>query len=905
MKTFLQETIGHIQAEQKNFLHSVWIVPSKRAAGFIKNEFRKQAERTQILPTIYSVEEFISKLSGLQIIEPTQMIFECYEAYLKVDNIENKEDFDTFSTWVSTLIGDFNEIDRYLLDTTSFFNYLKDIQDIDHWYLAEERTEWILNYLNFWNSLSELYDILTHNLLKKKIAYQGLVYRKAAENVKTYIETQIDKNFVFIGFNALNNAEQQIFQTFLEDPKHKVYWDMDAHFLEDKQHGASLFLRRYIETWKYFENHSPIGVQRNFAKHKEIQILQAPQNTTQVKALGSILEELNIEERKKTAIVLADESLLQMVLGSLPDCVEKVNVTMGATIEHFPIVLFFTKLFEIHQKKQSTYYHKDIFSILQHPFIQNNLDGVRSLLNELIQQNLSYCDLNKLKEIYTGKDVQLLELLFTPWYDDTQNAIQTCLRLTRLWLEKSKKTNIKRVVLFELYKLLEKLQEWMENYPHIKTTKTLSHLFAEAIRTTNIDFEGDAYDGLQIMGVLESRLLDFENVILLSVNEGVLPSGKSNNSFITYDLKKEYGLPLYTEKDAIYTYHFYRLLQRAKKVWLSYHTDNSGYKGGEPSRFITQLQIDKLPNHQLSVRKISPNISNSRQIELQSISKNTQILERLDEIRLKGFSPSTLTLYIRNPLDFYEKRILGIDEADKVEEDLATNTLGTIVHHTLENLYKQCNAILDIESLERIQKLVGSELEQQFKNEFKNGDYTKGLNLIIYDVAKQFVHRTIALDLSLLKSREHIEIIQLEQKLEGELFLPKLNKTVKIYGLADRIERFNGQLRIVDYKTGAVGDSELAVTDWSALIEKTDKSKAFQVLTYAWLYMQNTEVDELESGVISMRKMSRGFDAVRGGRGNSEWFGSLITREIVMRFEKCLVDLIEEIFNLEIDFIEK
>lgn len=903
MKTFLQETIAHIQKEQTNFTNSIWIVPSKRAAGFIKNEFRQESTHTQILPVIYSIEEFIQILSGLNIANTTQMIFEAYEAYLSIESITDKEDFDTFNTWVATLISDFNEIDRYMLDTHSFFDYLNDIQDIEHWYLAEEKTELIKNYLSFWNSLSELYDTLKKNLLSKGMGHQGLIYRKAAENTKAYLEDNLNKKFVFIGFNALNNAEQQIFQTFLEKESNKVFWDIDTHFMEDKMHGASLFMRRYLESWPYFKEHKPIGVQDNFAKEKEIQLVQAPQNITQVKALTTILEELSPEERKKTAIVLADETLLEMVLGSLPPSIEKVNVTMGAGVQHFPAALFFIEYFNIQQKNQEAYYYKDIFTILQHPMVKTTIDKADKLLDEIIKGNYTYCKVDKILELYKGKDTDSLKLLFTPWKDNTQLAINTSLQLVKTSLVLSKDTTIERVVLYELFKLLEDIQQWMTRYPYVTSTKTLNYLFTEAVHTCTIDFEGDAYDGLQIMGVLESRLLDFENIILLSVNEGILPSGKSNNSFITYDLKREYGLPLYTEKDAIYTYHFYRLLQRAKKVWLCYNTDDSGMKGGEPSRFILQLQIDSLPNHKVITRTVSPKVSDIGKVELKTIPKNDSVINRLSEIAEKGFSPSALGSYIRSPIDFYERRILKINETEEVEETVAASTMGTIVHDTLENLYKQCNGLLDIESLKRIQKSANTELDSQFKKSFQNGDYTQGFNLIIYNVAKRFVQRTISHDINLIESKNTIEIIDLEQMLSADLFIPSINKNVRIHGLADRIERFNGMLRIVDYKTGSVPSSNLSITDWEKLITEKDKSQAFQVMIYAWLYMQNNAVDNLQAGILSMRNMSEGFMPVKERK--KEGFGDVITKEVVDDFETYLIRLIEEIFALENDFQEK
>lgn len=907
MKTFLQETITHIQTQQSDFTNSIWIVPSKRAVGFIKNEFRNKATQAHILPTLYSIEEFIQLLSGLKIIDATKMIFEAYEAYLQVKSIKKKENFDSFSTWIPTLISDLNEIDHYMIDTHSFFNYLKDIQDIDHWYLATERTELIANYINFWNSLPELYDILIQKLLSKKTAYQGLVYRKAAENAENHLHQNQHYHYTFIGFNALNAAEKSIIECFLQNPHNTIYWDMDAYFLNNKMHAASMFLRRYMETWEYFTKNKPLGIHRNFEKDKEFRLIETSQNTTQVKTLNTILTSLSPDERRKTAIILADESLLQMVINSLPSCIQQVNITMGAPIQHFPASQFFTRLLEIQQKNQTQYYHKDIFTLLQHPLVLNNLDGADKLLKLLTQNNFSYCSLEKIYELYSGENTELLELIFTPWKDNIKLAITSCLKLCEIWLKNSAESTIERVVIFEIYKLFESLKQWIGQYPHIETVKTLNYLFTEAIRTATIDFEGDAYEGLQIMGVLETRLLDFENIIVLSVNEGILPSGKSNNSFISYDLKKEYGLPLYTDKDAIYTYHFYRMLQRSKKIWLCYNTNNSGIKIGEPSRFITQLQIEALPNHSIHIYSANPRVKGAKSETLESVPKNIQIIERLEQIGDKGFSPSTLISYIRNPLDFYEQRILNIDETDEVEEDIAANTMGTIVHNTLEKLYEPyLSTVLSLEILNKIKKLADEYLDKMFQKEFRNGDYSQGFNLIVYNVAQQLIHRCIDYDTEQIKQGHSIEIIDIERSLEADLYVPSRSRTVKIQGKADRIERFNGVLRIMDYKTGNIGSSDLSITDWEALNHKKEKGVAFQVLTYAWLFMQNSNFDEIEAGVLALRKMGFGFMPVKENKTKSnDGFGTRITKEVTQKFEQNLLSLIEEIFDLEMDFTEK
>lgn len=905
MKTFLQETLNDIKAQTTNFHNAIWVVPSKRAAGFIYNELKKTSQKAQILPQVYSVEEFIERLSGLQICNSTQMLFEAYDVYKNIE-LEEHEDFETFSGWINTLIGDFNEVDRYMLDSENFFNHLKDIQDMEHWSMADKKTAWVEQYLKFWEQIQEIYKGLNEKLMAKGIAHQGMVYKQAAINAPEFRAKHADKDFVFIGFNALNQAEQVFIQEFLKDEKNKLYWDMDSYFMEQDFHAVSLFAKRYQKEWPYFQN-KKLKTQDNYRKEKEIHILSSVQEITQVKGLTSLLEEMSQEQIHNTAIVLADEKLLPVVLGSLPDNVGKVNITMGAAIQHFPAPILLQMLIKLHEKNSKSYYYKDIFSILQHPMIKNSMHKVEDLQAILIERNQTYATYEQLAEIYEGNDVGLLKLLFKSWENNPVKALEACIALVNAWQEAFKTYSIQKAVLFELYQLLQNINHLAENYNYLESISSFKFLFEEALNQASVDFEGDAYDGLQIMGVLESRLLDFEHVIILSVNEGIIPTGKSTNSFITYDLKTAYNLPSYLEKDAVYAYHFFRLIQRAKTLHLFYTTDTGSLQGkGEASRYLMQMMIDDLPNHKISRTQINPKISSIGTGELKQIQKTPSVINRIREIaQNRGFSPSALGSYIRNPIEFYETRILRVSEIDEMEESVAANTLGTIVHNSLENLYEEkVGQHLTIEFLEAIKTNIVEELETQFQQVYKDGEYKQGFNLIVYEVAKKFIERAIQLDINLLKDGNSIKLVDLEKNISAAFILPNSKEKIILAGKADRIDEFNGQVRIIDYKSGATKPGDLFINKWEDITGNSDKAKVFQTLCYALMLNKMEGTEDLQTGIISLRNIGFGFMPVKGGRDQKQ-ISDIMTAEVLEEFESYLNQLLEEIFDIEENFIEK
>ena len=764
MHTFQEETILYLTKKHGSLSQLTIILPSKRAGGFFLNHLKNQALHTSFAPKIISIETFIEHVSDLQIIDPTALLFRSYETYLKLDSILEKESFDTYSTWATTLLGDFNEMDRYLLDTHSFFNYLNDIQDLNHWYLRDDKTPLIEKYLAFWNSLQEFHKNLKDHLLKDHLGYQGLVYRKAAEDISHYMEANQSTKHVFIGFNALNAAEQTIMQELLELDQNEVIWDTDSYFFEDTAHSASLFLRGYKKNWKHYQKKPFTNIASNFSKPKAFSFVGVQKNIGQVKYVGNLLSTYTKEQLAQTAIVLADENLLVPLLHSLPENVDEVNITMGVSLKTMPYATFFEILFSVKAKPAGSYYYKDVQALLSHPLIANMMVSADAMLAHIKKENITHNTQEYLQSISNPKDLEIIQLLFQDWGLDSGMAITCCNNLLDR-VASSNLTTIQEVCISYLQDIFSKISALNETYSYLTTLKTVQQLYRELIASTSLDFKGEAYQGLQIMGVLETRVLDFKNVIMTSVNEGTLPSGKSNNSFITYDLKKQYNLPSFTEKDAIYTYHFTHLLQRVETATLLYNTHSEGLNTGEKSRFLLQLEVGNLANHNITHSTVSPTITMGQKT-LARVEKTPKILKRLQEIASKGFSPSSLTSYIRNPIDFYFQKVLKIQEHKEVEETVAANTLGTIVHDTLEELYTPfVSKELSVAALESIYPKISAEITAQFTKSFKGGDFSKGKNLLIFEVAKKYVSNFIDFEIKEVKAGHKIIIKALEADL--------------------------------------------------------------------------------------------------------------------------------------------
>ncbi len=911
MTSFINNVIVNLKIAGFDLSKLTFVLPNKRAGLFLKRELSLLTETAIFSPEILSIEEFTEELSELQYATNIELLFEFYEVYLSITPKKDVEHFDQFSKWAQLLIQDFNEIDRYLIPPKNIFNYLSAIKELNHWSLDENQSVSVKNYISFWNRLEVYYLEFCKQLLQKGKAYQGLVYREAVNNIEQYIASKNKKHHVFVGFNALNKAEETIIQELLHQDLASIYWDIDEVFMNNKIHDAGLFTRQHKDNWIYFKNNSFNRITKNYSKQKNIKVIGTPKNIGQVKHIGELLNEIKdvSGSLENTAIILGDENLLMPLLNSIPKEVNNINITMGLPVNSIPLSSLFEELFRIHKTSTEGFYYKNVIAVLSHPFIKPLLNS--DVIIEYIQNNnIVYLT----KEILCKIDVNhqnSIKLLFATWEDSPSKALKNCFELIQLikdYLNIDKvKNRLPLEYLFRYYQIFNELQNLNETYSYITNINVLFQLYKELLKTETLDFKGEPLQGLQIMGMLESRVLDFETVIISSVNEGILPAGKSNNSFIPFDVKLENGLPTYKEKDAVYTYHFYRLLQRAKNVYILYNTEADVLNGGEKSRFIKQLEIENIHyiKHSIVVPQV-PKTDNT----LNSIKKNKSILEDLKNLANKGFSPSSLTSYIRNPMDFYFEKVLKIKSFNDVEETIAYNTLGNVIHQSIEDLYTLfIGQFLTIESLNKIKSKADNIVLIHFKSQYKEGDFTKGKNLIIFEIAKRYIHNFIRKEIETIKEGHKIKIIALEKSVETKIEIPKLGFPIILKGVVDRIDEYNGITRIIDYKTGKVKQNNIEIVNWEDISTDYDKySKSFQLLTYAYMLHAENEIKlPIEAGIISFKNLNSGVlkFAKKDKPGAYAKKETLISEDTLNAFEIELKNLIIEICNPEIDFIEK
>lgn len=910
MTSFLKETITQLLIDHKNLNQMVFVLPSRRAGTYLKHYLAQLIEQPILSPRIYSIEEFIQEISGLQHSTNLELLLLLFEVYQKQ---HPDESLDQFLQWGTTLLGDFNEIDRHLVDAQILFDYLTAIERMAKWDLKAESTKLIKNHTLFLESIGKLYPKYIDALTSKNTGYQGLVYKLSQQNAPEYVAQHKDKSFHFIGFNALNEAEIKLIQTFLVQPNNKIYWDIDSYFYEDPQHDVGYFIRKHFRTWKALStNDHKFGTTYN-KENKEVSIYGIPKNVSQAKFIGDVLAKIyeNKTAKDSVALVLADETLLPAIINSLPESIPEVNITMGLPLEKTNLHQFITSYFQLFLNLSTKgIFYKHVLQFLGNPMTEIVLqeEGKHKAISitQYIQQNnvlfLHQDNLQFLKGSST-----ILHQILAPSNTNATSLITLLLSLLKTISQffETQKNHFELQATQAFIKLFLKLEQMSLTKSYLTNIKSLHALYLELVSTEQLDFKGSPTNGLQIMGMLESRCLDFETVLITSVNEGILPAGKSNNSFIPYDVKKEYKMPTYKEKDAIYTYHFYRLLQRASEVHVTYNTEPDVLLGNEKSRFIAQLLTDDQLKFTVKHHIATPELTSLNTPPV-CITKTDKLIEDLKSIASKGFSPSSLSNYIKNTYTFYKQNVLRINDVDSVEEQLAYNTFGTVVHNTLEQLYlPYLNTHLTVEILKSLLPKIEPEVRQQFLSIYNAADFTSGQNLIAYNVVQKYVADFIALDIKRC-SENTVYLLGLEAKMKCPLTLEGLDFPIYLKGTLDRIDQVNGSLEILDYKTGNVGTSEVQMVSKEGELEFTAKNlKAFQLLCYAYMYQQQQSNNDFKAGIVPIKKLQQGViyfgtkPHVRG-RINTE-----ISPDLLAEFENELHQLIRAIFNKDIPFLDE
>lgn len=906
MQSFISETLDDILQTTKSFQNVVFVLPSQRAKVFVKQTFKDKIS-VGFLPEMLNIEQFIQQVSGVQKADNIQLLFHFYTIYKSVE--KNPDSFDTFSSWALTVLQDFNEIDQHLINPTDIFIYLRDIERLRKWSVKGtfKETELIKDHYSFLEKLSIYYSAFYQFLIDENIGYQGLMYREAFKKIDTFLNKNEDKKIFFIGFNALNKAEELLFQKVLENGNSEIYWDIDETFF-NSTHQAGKFIRKYKKEWKYFENRKLKSLGNTFLAPKKIEVIGAAKNNTQIKYIGEILEKNT--NFKNTALVLADETLLPITLNSLPKNIEAINITMGYPLKDIPTTNLLFSIFQLfisqeklQKKSVNQFYYKDIIRFFKHQSIYGLIASVDAFTSEIAKENQTFINENRLAKFLENQTPEVENVvlnLFKP-FDNVINFIDRVLDLINLLKEEV--DALEKEYLFRFYTVFTQLKTLQNEFQYFTDLKILSQFFKQLIASESLSFQGEPLKGLQLMGMLETRVLDFENIILASANEGVLPASSQQNSFIPFDVKIEFGLPTYREKDAIFSYHFFRLLQRAKNIFILYNTEHDVFGSGEKSRFVTQLEMMRTDIVQ---KIVSPKVL-SQKVKLKEISKNNLVFDRLRELAHNGFSPSSLTNYLYNPMAFYKQKILRIKEFDDVEETVAYNTLGTVVHETLDELYKPfIGKFLTVDAISEMEKITKDLVVKHFKIHFKNGDLRTGKNRLIFEVANRFVVNFLAQEKKLLKDQNNqLKIIATEENLSAKIEIEGIDFPVKIHGNVDRVDELNGEIRIIDYKSGMVKSSELKVLNFAELRER-EQYKAIQVLLYAFLYTKSKKYNSsknLKGGIFSFKNLNQEFLAINFS-SNYRSPDTTITPEKLDQFLEEIKGYIREIYNPAIDFIE-
>ncbi len=908
MNPFIAHSIAQIHKKYGSFEDLIFVVPSIRAGTYLRHCLSEHISKPIFSPIIWGIEAFIGHISQLTGTSNTELLFDLYTIYQQ-SSLKNKDDFHAFTKWANTLLADFDEIDRYLIDPHAIFDYLTEVKKIHSWNLAESPTKMVTDYISFAQQLKLYHHQLRTHLLEKNSSYQGLRYRIAVDKLSIYLNDTKDKKHVFLGFNALNKAESTIIQQILKETSSEIYWDLDTHFSKDPLHGAGYFINAHIKSWDHFKNSEPQGFSNDYLSNKEIHITGIPKSISQAKYVGNLIKELySSNPNAHIALVLADETLLPSILNSIPEVVNEVNITMGYPLGNTSISDFFHLLldFYIQQSKQG-WHHKDVLRLLSHAITKSILNAYSTTLgsdiqNRIIQNNHTYITPIQLGQwLPDNISLKVKETTLS-----SESFLEICISIANHLQIIFRKNNL---IEFEAVRqcnaIFNQLDHYLRQYEFLKELKNLKTILVELVSLETVNFKGSPLKGLQIMGMLETRALDFETVIMTSVNEGILPAGKSNNSFIPYDVKRAFDLPTFKEKDNVYTYHFYRLLQRAKNIYLTYNTEPDVLEGGEKSRLILQLMADEklkpFITHSIATPKVIVNPP-----KVQTVTKTPQLMARLYDIAASGFSPTSLTTYIKNPLSFYKQYVLGIRDVQNVEETIAHNTFGTIVHDTLEELYQPLlNQSLSPRLLNQLKPLVETEVTKQFGKHFGSQSLDQGQLLIVFQVVVKYIKS--ALDFEIKQLEQHqITITALEQKIQIPLKALELETPVVLKGKIDRVETIDGITRILDYKTGQTSPSDVVLVSYEELLEKETKAKAFQLLCYGLLYAQHYDIATLKAGILSIKNLNLGvLEFAQKPSPNARVKNTLITADVLQNFQEVLHQLILEILNPAIPFTDR
>jgi len=942
MNPFLYDTAKEILSKYKNDIQSYcFVFPNKRTKFFFRKYYADIYGESHKAPDMREIKNLVQEFTELTEVDNLNLIFILYKVFKELDK-KNEYSFDTFYKLGEIILSDFNEIDNWLIDATQIFQNIKDIKEIDaHFdWLTDEQKEvlksfWInfsvQNYSNeqkmfieLWNILPEVYAKFTEILLVQGIAYNGLKNRELSKLIDGgELSEKRYKKYFFIGFNALNKGETKLLKHFRKADKAEFFWDTDKYYQDDEKQEAGDFLRKNFEDLYLPKKNLPY----NFIKEKQIDLIGVPLDIGQTKILPQILKKYDIKNNAaETAIVLADEHLLFPTLSSLPEEIDVINVTMGYPFKMTPLfglIKQFVNLHVISQKSGgSSFYHKNVIDILRHPFVKDVEEEISTtIISEIEANNIIYVS----SKFLISKNSELLKLLFTNITHENALDIFLSRVLNILFVmfgkQKDEEGNLiqslENEYIHRAYVKTKKLREIFRENDIPVSVKLGSELLMQILRTEQIPFEGNAVEGIQIMGVLESRNLDFKNVVIIGMNEGKMPSVSKSPTFISQSMRFAFGMPMIKYQDAVYAYLFYSLIQRAEKVSLIYNSLVNSSNAGELSRFI--LQIKNETNFKINEYQFNQSLSLKEKKDI-VIDKSEDVFKILEDYfvrdgkRNRRFSSSAINSYIDCSLQFYFKYIAGFKEAEAVEEEFSPSAFGSILHKALEDIYEDIRAskqnyIVEKEDIKNIYKKIEEYVENAFRTIYAKKETYKitGSQIIVKNVIVNYVNTVLKKD----EAYTPFEITSVEDKnnhsTELEVSTKNGKQKVSIFGIIDRVDKKDGIYRVIDYKTGQQKNTFYSIEELFDASKNTRAKHVLQTLIYSMIF-KDSKADlyvKIRPSIFYVRNMkSKNFsDAIFLKQSKKSFMvDDELTEKLLPDFRDNLKLLIEQIFNTDLPF---
>ena len=917
-----------------------FVFPNRRTGLFFQKYLSEVADTPLFSPTILTINDLFIQLSGKQSADRISMLFTLYDIYIRQSG--STETFDEFLYWGEMLLNDFDDIDKYMANARMLFSNVTDLREIenDFDFLSDEqiaaiRSFWSSFYprgdtpnqqqfLAVWQVLYDLYEEFRATLTAEGKGYEGMIFREVVESMERGESPDLPyEQIVFVGLNALSVSEERFLAQLQKREIADFYWDYVSDKVTDPDNKASYFVSRNLKSFP-----SSMKLPPEEKVKTEIEVIGIPSGIGQAKHVYTLLSdwckeaEMSSEEALRTAVILPDEHLLIPVLNAIPEQIRRINVTMGYPLAGTPVASLIEYILALQKNvryidRNPLFYFRDVLPVLNHRYIlSTSPEIISSLVKEITENNKIYISHTELEK------TPLLEILFTPvtgveaFSDylikvlEELNKVMSALSDEEEEDAPQRTNDLEQEFIFHYFTTVNRMKEVMKDARIEMKIDTFFRLLKRVTDTITIPFHGEPLSGLQIMGVLETRALDFDRLIILSMNEGIFPQRKAANSFIPYNLRRGFGLPTYEHQDSVWAYHFYRLIERASHVSLLYDTRSNGLQTGEVSRFVHQLHY----HYEVPMRDklVVYNVSSSKTPPL-AVPKREDIMRRLDAYRKggsKAISASAINTYLDCPLKFYFSVVEGIREEEEVSETIESDVFGSILHKVMEELYKPFQGkMVTVDLLKAIRKdtaLLTGVIARAFASEFFKTEVVRSLtgqNYLIGEMIRKYVEKILERDGKLTP----FVYIESERKINGLISLSD-HSEIRLKGFIDRVDEVRDAIRIIDYKSGS-GTTTFSSIESLFNKEEKDRAKAvMQVFMYCWMYAHFTENKgkTIQPGIYYVRSLfSDPFDPSvyhRIERGKSEKVEDF--SGYAQAFEEGLRGCLDEIFNPEIPFTQ-